>query len=304
MRTSITALIAAAVAGLASAYTQPVGANPSGNPITSPGLNEIVSVGTPYSITWNPTTPGTVTLVLLRGPSTNILPLSVIVEGIPNTGVFSWTPSSSLEPDTTHYGIQLIVDATGEYQYTSQFGISNPSFSSSSSSSLTPSSSLSVPPSSSSSPPTAVTTMTLFSPVSQIADGQIQAPITSTPIATPLTTSTPIFLPPSNISLSTSTSISSIPTLYMSTPTLITYITSTLSVLSTGIPAPNSSVILPTRSMSVPVTLQSTSTAAAEATTTSEEAAPAETPLEGAAAGRRTAGVWVGLGVVLVLGGL
>ena len=90
----------------------------------------------------------------------------------------------------------------------------------------------------------------------------------------------------------------------MSTPTLITYITSTLSVLSTGIPAPNSSVILPTRSMSVPVTLQSTSTAAAEATTTSEEAAPAETPLEGAAAGRRTAGVWVGLGVVLVLGGL
>jgi hypothetical protein len=116
------------IAGLAvaSAYTQPVG-DPSGNPIAKPGLNEIVPVGVPYTVTWTPTTTGTVTIVLLRGPSTNVLPLYPIAEGIENTGTFQWTPSTDLEDDVTHYGLQLIVDATGQYQYTTQFGISNPS---------------------------------------------------------------------------------------------------------------------------------------------------------------------------------
>jgi len=117
-----------------AAYTQPTG-NLQGNPIYTPSLNEIVPAGKPYKITWNPTTPGTVTLVLLRGPSTNVKPLYAIVEKIPNSGSYEWTPATNLEPDVTHYGIQLIVDATGDYQYSTQFGISNPSFVSSSSSS-------------------------------------------------------------------------------------------------------------------------------------------------------------------------
>ncbi|TKA78959.1 hypothetical protein B0A49_02100 [Cryomyces minteri] len=142
MQLSIFSLFAAGLATLASAYTTSVG-DPSGNPISRPGLNEIVPVGTPYTVTWNPTTPGTVTLVLLRGPSTNIVPLYTIAEQIPNTGAFVWTPATTLEADTTHYGIQLIVDATGQYQYTTQFGISNPSGSSSSSSSSTASATMS-----------------------------------------------------------------------------------------------------------------------------------------------------------------
>ena len=48
-----------------------------------------------------------------------------------------WTPSTSLEPDVTHYGLQIIVDGTGQYQYSTQFGISNPSFSSATSHSTT-----------------------------------------------------------------------------------------------------------------------------------------------------------------------
>ncbi|KAI9664154.1 MAG: hypothetical protein M1829_006021 [Trizodia sp. TS-e1964] len=130
MRFTIYALLSAAAAGLSAAYTQPVG-DPSGNAITKPGLGEIVPAGTPYTITWTPTTPttGTVTLLLLRGPSANIVPLYPIVENTLNTGTFIWTPSTALEPDTTRYGIQLIVDATGQNQYTSQFGISNPSYS-------------------------------------------------------------------------------------------------------------------------------------------------------------------------------
>ena len=57
MRFSVAAIAAAAFAGLASAYTTPVGANPVGNPISKPGLNEIVPAGTTYTITWNVSIP-------------------------------------------------------------------------------------------------------------------------------------------------------------------------------------------------------------------------------------------------------
>ena len=111
---------------LTSAYTQPTGDAPDGNPIYTPGLNDVVPVGQPYGITWQPTTEGTVSLVLLKGPSTNAVPQYALVEGIDNTGNYWWTPSDDLEPGETGYGIQLIVDATGQYQYSTQFGISNP----------------------------------------------------------------------------------------------------------------------------------------------------------------------------------
>ncbi|OCL02947.1 hypothetical protein AOQ84DRAFT_400919 [Glonium stellatum] len=125
---SLFALFTAGLAALTSAYHAPVG-NPDGNPTAHPGLNEIVPVGKPYAITWNPTTTGTITILLLRGPSTNVVPLGApIASGIDNTGTYEWTPPTTLEPDTTHYGIQLIVDATGQYQYSPQFGISNPSY--------------------------------------------------------------------------------------------------------------------------------------------------------------------------------
>jgi hypothetical protein len=117
-KTSIIALFA----GLAAAQHAPVG-QPSGNPITRP-LNEIVPACKAFTISWQPTTSNSVSLVLLRGPSTNVLPIATIVTGIPNSGSYSWTPSSGLEADTTHYGLQLIDDVTGQYQYSTQFGIS------------------------------------------------------------------------------------------------------------------------------------------------------------------------------------
>jgi len=126
MKSAFFTIVAAALAAAVNAYTTPVGANPQGNPIYKPGANERVPVGKPYTITWTPTSaPNTVTLVLLRGPSTNILPLYPIVEKIPNTGSYTWTPSTALENDVTHYGIQLIDDVTGFYQYTTQFGVQN-----------------------------------------------------------------------------------------------------------------------------------------------------------------------------------
>ncbi|GIJ84539.1 hypothetical protein Asppvi_003386 [Aspergillus pseudoviridinutans] len=116
-----------ALVAMASAYTQPdYSKPPQGNAILKPGLNEQVPVGNPYTITWDPTTQGPVSLVLLRGPSTNVVPLSTIAEAIPNTGSYSWTPSTELENDVTHYGLLLVVEGTGQYQWSTQFGISNP----------------------------------------------------------------------------------------------------------------------------------------------------------------------------------
>ncbi|KAI9816700.1 MAG: hypothetical protein M1832_004988 [Thelocarpon impressellum] len=138
MHFSLFAAVSASLTGLAVAYTTPVGDSPSGNAIFAPTLAELVEAGKPYTIKWNPTTPDTVTLVLLRGPGENIKPLYPIVEKIPNSGSYVWTPSLSLEPDTTRYGIQLIDDKTGAYQYTAQFGIKNDAPTSSSADSTTP----------------------------------------------------------------------------------------------------------------------------------------------------------------------
>lgn len=117
----------AATLAVASAYTTPVG-DPQGNPIYKPGLDEQVPAGQPYTITWTPTTQDTVTLLLLQGPSNNVVPLYPIAESIDNTGTYVWTPSTDLAPGTSGYGIQLICDDTGEYQYSTQFGISNPNY--------------------------------------------------------------------------------------------------------------------------------------------------------------------------------
>jgi hypothetical protein len=77
-----------------------------------------VPAGVAYTITWTPTTPETdlIELILLRGPSTNVKPIATLAAGIPNTGTYSWTPSTALEADVTHYGLQLIVESTGQYQ--------------------------------------------------------------------------------------------------------------------------------------------------------------------------------------------
>ncbi|KAL8823005.1 MAG: hypothetical protein Q9191_006273, partial [Dirinaria sp. TL-2023a] len=120
MHFSATLGLSAALINLASAKgckQQPVGANPSGNAIGAPSLNQFVPAGKPFEITWTPTTQGRISINLLRGPSTNVKPIHCIVENHRNTGNFSWTPSTSLEPDVTHYGIQILVDGTGQYQY-------------------------------------------------------------------------------------------------------------------------------------------------------------------------------------------
>jgi hypothetical protein len=111
-------------AGLAAAIHEPVG-DPKGNAIRKPALAEIVPACKPYTITWDADTYNKISIRLLRGPSGDIKPLGApLVEGIDNTGTYTWTPAADLEADTTHYGLQIIDDVNGQYQYSSQFGIS------------------------------------------------------------------------------------------------------------------------------------------------------------------------------------
>lgn len=128
--------ILSAMAALASAYTQPdYNKSPLGNAITKPGLNDLVTAGKPYTIEWKPDTEGPISLVLLRGPSTNAQPIDTLAEAIDNSGHFDWTPSSELEPDTTHYGLMIVVEGSGQYQYSTQFGVKNEEYGNSASSS-------------------------------------------------------------------------------------------------------------------------------------------------------------------------
>ncbi|KAI4287746.1 MAG: hypothetical protein L6R35_002995 [Caloplaca aegaea] len=151
----------------------PVG-EPAGNPISRP-LVEIIVAGTPFTIEWRSTTTGTVNIELLRGPPTNVVPIDCLIENLSNTGRFVWTPSPSLEADVSRYGLRIVDTATGQYQYSTQFGISNDAVhppSSSSTSSASASASASSPSSSS-------VARTTSPAASQATDSQVQVPTTS-----------------------------------------------------------------------------------------------------------------------------
>ena len=77
-------------------------------------------------------------MVLLIGPSTDIQDLSCIVNDIPNSGSYVWTPSNDLVPYGNHnYGLKIISDESQNYkfQFSTQFGISNSNVQSSASAS-------------------------------------------------------------------------------------------------------------------------------------------------------------------------
>ncbi|EEP76955.1 predicted protein [Uncinocarpus reesii 1704] len=116
-----TALVAVVAAVRQPDYSKP----PHGNPIALPGLAEQVPAGQEYTITWTPTSPGPVSIQLLRGPSENVVPIQVLTPSTPNTGSFKWTPSLSLEADVSRYGLLIVDETTGEYQWSTQFGIKN-----------------------------------------------------------------------------------------------------------------------------------------------------------------------------------
>jgi hypothetical protein len=225
------ASIIAVLSSIAAAQLHaPVG-EPAGNPITRP-LIEVVPACKPFTITWQPTTSNTVSLLLLRGPSTNVIPIQTLAEGINNSGSFQWTPASTLEADVTHYGLQLIDDVTGQYQYSTQFGISKADCAVVVSSSAAPVVSSSAAPVASSTP--------AGYPVKSSAEGY--------PVAS---------------SVVKSSVVAPYPT------TVKTVGSSSAHVASTGAPVYNSTIILPTGSLTVPNSLRPSATGAANGTSPS-----------------------------------
>lgn len=92
-----------------------------------------MTAGETFEVTWDPeshkTDGVTVSLVLCHGPSTNCVPSdTAIVEGLPAAQKsYQWSVPSDLAPGKqatdTGYGMLIIVDGTGEFQYSTQFSV-------------------------------------------------------------------------------------------------------------------------------------------------------------------------------------
>jgi len=132
MHSLAVSLVAAGLAAFAQAYTQPTG-SPTWGPLLTPDLSDSVTQGKDFTVTWDPETHSTdgvtVSLVLCTGPSTNCVPsTSAIASGLPAAQKsFDWKVPCDLAPGTqgtsTGYGMLIIVDQTGEYQYSTQFSV-------------------------------------------------------------------------------------------------------------------------------------------------------------------------------------
>lgn len=181
--------------------------------------------------------------MLLRGPAINVIPIDCLGDNIPNTGKFSWTPATTLEPDVTGYGLQIIVTGTGQFQYSTQFGISN------SNPPVSKSSSTAGSAGASSGKPTAqpaTSAPTSPKPITQITDGQMQVPTSA-----PVSSYTPIITLKNNSTTSVPGSVRST----SSKATLVHSSTSTSASIKVSTRA-NSTVVLPTKTPSKPVTLK------------------------------------------------
>ncbi|KAL5397351.1 hypothetical protein PMIN03_012888 [Paraphaeosphaeria minitans] len=230
-------------AGLAAAYHVPVGA-PVGNAITAP-LVQTIPAGKPFTITWIADSPNKVSLILLKGPSTNAVFNQIIVESIDNTGSYTWTPPTSLQgtDGPGGYGIQLIDDVDGHYQYSTQFGISNPK--PVTSAVVVPS----VPPVSSAAPVSAAPVSASAYQSSALAPKPtISAAGYAVPSSPAEVSSSAIVIPSS---IETSTPCTTTTTIYAPAPPVGTG-------ASSG--APPASVIYPTGPVTVPQSLKTTAT--------------------------------------------
>jgi len=123
MIAKVLALVAGATA--ANAYT--LTTMLSGNPVLTPNNNGGAQpvIGQKYTITWDGTGLGNVVdLALCQGPSTACNVVSDIALSIPNTNSYSWSVPCSLTASSSNagFGVLLIDDATGQYQYSTQFG--------------------------------------------------------------------------------------------------------------------------------------------------------------------------------------
>ncbi|RPA91326.1 hypothetical protein L873DRAFT_1848334 [Choiromyces venosus 120613-1] len=101
------------------------------NAITYPTTTTSIDGSVPRNITWDPTTNGTVTLVLLKGFPKDLKHIGTIAAKIPNNGSYLWDIPKSLEdsrkmPERHKYGLKIFDDVTNTFEYSPPFDIEVP----------------------------------------------------------------------------------------------------------------------------------------------------------------------------------
>ncbi|KAE9373183.1 hypothetical protein N431DRAFT_482286 [Stipitochalara longipes BDJ] len=94
------------------------------NPFTLSTLTSIAA-GTPFNITWAPSTGAvdTITLLLRQGDPTHLSTIQTIAPSIQNTGSYLWTPPSTLVAGTD-YAFEIVDDGnTAITNYSNEFSI-------------------------------------------------------------------------------------------------------------------------------------------------------------------------------------
>ncbi|KAJ9294214.1 hypothetical protein DTO271G3_7076 [Paecilomyces variotii] len=250
MRFFAISFLSALAATVSAATTTPdYSQGPSGNPIALPGLNDQVPVGQPYQIKWQPTTAGDVSIWLLRGPSNNVQPIATLASNIPNSGEFTWTPSTSLQDDVTHYGLIIIVEGTGQYQYSTQFGIKNDAVAAGTASAAVASTSAAAVKTTTAAPVTSSSSVVESTTASstEITEATVKTAIkstatTSAPAETTQTTAATPAVPPSNSAAASPSTV----TQAASSSTPLTPTTFSSSTISTPTNSQSSSSPTPT----------------------------------------------------------
>lgn len=93
----------------------------SPNPFKIPAEGLSATGGQALKLEWDPTTQGTVSLILRSGNSADLTEGTVIASKIDNDGEYTWTPSNSLTRGTD-YTVEIVSDADpSQTNYTPYF---------------------------------------------------------------------------------------------------------------------------------------------------------------------------------------
>ncbi|KAF4553525.1 putative Ser-Thr-rich glycosyl-phosphatidyl-inositol-anchored membrane protein [Elsinoe fawcettii] len=116
MKFSATALVAFLASPLLVLAQNP-------NPFNIPTTGLTASAGQSVTLTWNPTTQGTVSLILRSGASNALAPGEPIAQSIPNSGSYTWSVPSSIVRGSD-YAIEIVSDSNrDQVNYTPPFVI-------------------------------------------------------------------------------------------------------------------------------------------------------------------------------------
>ncbi|KAK6395097.1 hypothetical protein LTR65_001286 [Meristemomyces frigidus] len=79
------------------------------NPFKIPTSGLSATAGQAVDLEWNPTTQGSITLILRSGASNDLVAGTVIAQSIANNGSYSWTPSESITRGW-NYTVEIVDD--------------------------------------------------------------------------------------------------------------------------------------------------------------------------------------------------